>query len=149
MPYIITFTLIYMLTLYVGSAVDKLGSPNLPQTPGPLFDSGITWFPDLQIRFFNLMIVFTIFCSVWKASSGESGAQERKKIEEAFSVFFHDILEIYTRYYDTYRSVTVLTTFIMSYINPDILHLPLFIFGIAATLSKNGTSGLFFEYLWD
>ena len=137
-----------MLTLYVGSAVDKLGSPNLPQTPGPLFDSGITWFPDLQIRFFNLMIVFTIFCSVWKASSGESGAQEREKIEEAFSVFFHDILEIYTRYYDMYRSVTVLTTFIMSYINPDILHLPLFIFGIAATLSKNGTSGLFFEYLW-
>ena len=102
-----------------------------------------------QLRFLKLMVVFTLFCSVMKATKGKTAAlEEQTSMEQAFRKLFQDNFRLYFRYFDMYRLATNLITFCLCYIKQDILHVPLLIFGRITSTSRNGTSGMFFEYIW-
>ena len=101
-----------------------------------------------QVRFLKLMVVFTLFCSVMKATKGKTAALEEQTMEQAFRKLFQDNFRLYFRYFDMYRLATNLITFCLCYIKQDILHVPLLIFGLITSTSRNGTSGMFFEYIW-
>ena len=154
LPFIIAFTIVYMATLYTGSIVDKFvfGGNMQSMADKPLADSGISWFPyhatHHQVRFFKLVVIFTLFCSVMKATKGKTAALEEQTMEQAFRKLFQDNFRLYFRYFDMYRLATNLITFCLCYIKQDILHAPLLIFGLMTSTSRNGTSGIFFEYLW-
>jgi hypothetical protein len=157
-PFIIVYTVMYMITLYIGSSFISfalVANADDPVFTNQVFlDIGISWLepdrgtgnwlPSNQERMLFAGLLFGLFCSVWKAQMKPNN----NTVLKPFKGMCRKSLRYALKLIQIEKYFALLVFFSVSYANVDLFHWLIFTFSLLVMQVKGGSAGKTFLSLW-